>query len=96
LALAELLLHLQVCVASAEGTEVEEFLQQIPIKMAEAPWFYNGTLEGRKMVNLIAVFRCKIAVICTGYKHEGINCMDYMQPSRMSYLDNHDVIDVEI
>ena len=42
---------LQVTLAGLAGKEVEEFRNEIPYKMTEAPWFYNGTLEQGKRVS---------------------------------------------
>ena len=43
----------QVTLASLAGKKVEEFRNLIPYKMMEAPWFYNGTLEQGKRVNIM-------------------------------------------
>lgn len=36
---------LQMSLSGVDTPEADELIDSIPSKMAEAPWFYNGTLE---------------------------------------------------
>ena len=45
------------------GPEVEQFMDEVPVKMAEPPWNYNVTLLAGKRVSILVIFLCVCFVL---------------------------------